>query len=299
MIPHHAVGHPAAVAPQAGPSGQRRFTREGSTHMKISLLGPLEVLDAAGGRITPSSLRQRMLLARLCVDAGRVVSAHQLLSALWPSERPRTSLTALQVNISRLRKYLANAGVDPGTVVTAPDGYAIDLECHQLDVRDFRGLVAEARQSDRERRTEFATRQLRQALSLWRGDPFRDLRDSVVLECAARAFEEERNAAYERLIQLELDLGRHQHIIGELYELTSRFPTWETLHAQLMIALYRGGRTAESLTVYEAIRRRLVAELGIEPSGSLKRIQLAVLRQDDQLEFPVPRVAAIVVGEAG
>ncbi|TDC61064.1 activator protein [Micromonospora sp. KC207] len=254
--------------------------------MKISLLGPLEVSNDAGSMITPTALRQRLLLTRLCVDAGRLVSTDQLLSALWPDEQPRDSCTALHVNISRLRKYLANTGADPGTVVTAPGGYAINLERHQLDVHDFRDLVAQARKSDRERRMESAIRQLRQALSLWRGDPFRDLRKSVTLACAATAFEEERNAVHERLIQLELSLGRHHQIIGELHELTVRHPTWETVHAQLMIALYRGGRTAESLTVYEAIRRRLVADFGIEPSGALKRIHLAVLRQDNQLEHP-------------
>ena len=54
-----------------------------------------------------------------------------------------------------------------------------------------------------------------------------------------------------------------------------------------MRALYRCGRQAEALQVYQDTRRLLVGELGIEPSQALQRLEQAILRQEPSLEPPV------------
>ena len=51
-----------------------------------------------------------------------------------------------------------------------------------------------------------------------------------------------------------------------------------------MLALYRGGRQAEALQVYQDTRRLLVDELGIEPSQALQRLEQAILRQEESRE---------------
>ena len=43
-------------------------------------------------------------------------------------------------------------------------------------------------------------------------------------------------------------------------------PLRERLRAQLMLALYRSGRQADSLEAYQDARRALSDELGLEPS---------------------------------
>ncbi|MEY9211622.1 AfsR/SARP family transcriptional regulator [Thermobifida halotolerans] len=253
--------------------------------MQFLLLGPLEVLDDSGSRITPTALRLRMLLSRLCMDAGSVVPFDQLKSALWPEGCPRTASTALQVSVSRLRKYLAAAGADPLVVATLPHGYSIDLKDHSLDVWNFRNLLAQARRQDRGGYLDNATLLYRQALEQWRGDAFPEMSESVTLFGAARALEEERDASYERLIELELNLGRHAMVVGELYQMTARFPSRERLCEHLMIALHRSGRTAEALQVYDAIRSHLTGELGIEPSDSLRRVHTSILSRADELDL--------------
>jgi class 3 adenylate cyclase/tetratricopeptide (TPR) repeat protein len=55
-----------------------------------------------------------------------------------------------------------------------------------------------------------------------------------------------------------------------------------------MLALYRSGRQAEALDLYQRTRRLLVDELGIEPTPSLQRLETAILRQDPSLEPPPP-----------
>ena len=65
--------------------------------------------------------------------------------------------------------------------------------------------------------------------------------------------------------------GRHDALVAELEALISKHPLRERLRGQLMLALYRSGRQAEALRVYADTRRRLVEELGIEPSQAAAR----------------------------
>src|SRR5205823_551295 len=51
-------------------------------------------------------------------------------------------------------------------------------------------------------------------------------------------------------------------------------------------ALYRTGRQAEALAIYQQTRRKLVEELGIEPGPALQRLEKAVLQQDPELAPP-------------
>ena len=70
----------------------------------------------------------------------------------------------------------------------------------------------------------------------------------------------------------------------------------ERLRALLMLALYRAGRQAEALEVYQRGRRALVDELGLEPGAELRELERAILRQDPSLAAPRP--APTRVGEA-
>src|SRR4029077_13739871 len=57
---------------------------------------------------------------------------------------------------------------------------------------------------------------------------------------------------------------------------------------QLMLALYRDGRQAEALDVYQRTREQLLAELGIEPGPALRQLQQAILRQQPSLDLAMP-----------
>ena len=78
--------------------------------MEFRILGPLEVAD--GGRIVDlGGPRERVLLARLLISAGLVVSADRLAGDLWSGEPPANWLPTLRVYVSRLRGECGTANL--------------------------------------------------------------------------------------------------------------------------------------------------------------------------------------------
>jgi predicted ATPase len=75
-------------------------------------------------------------------------------------------------------------------------------------------------------------------------------------------------------------------LVPRLERLVAEAPLREKLRAQLMLALYRGGRQADALGAYQAARRTLVEELGIEPGPELRRLERQVLDHDPALMAP-------------
>ena len=98
--------------------------------------------------------------------------------------------------------------------------------------------------------------------------------------------EELRLAALEERIDADLALGRHGQLVAELERLVAEQPMRERFRAQLMLALYRSGRQADALAVYQRARRTFVDELGIEPSESLRGLERAILAHDPSLNVP-------------
>ena len=84
-------------------------------------------------------------------------------------------------------------------------------------------------------------------------------------------------------IEADLALGRHAGLVAELEALIAAEPLRERPRLQLMLALYRSGRQADALAVYQSTRRMLVDELGIEPGPELRALEAAILRQDEAL----------------
>ncbi|RSS44915.1 BTAD domain-containing putative transcriptional regulator [Streptomyces sp. WAC08241] len=252
--------------------------------MKFRVLGPVEIETVEGCRATPRALKLRSLLAYLCVYRGETVSSSRLTEAIWSGAPPRTASTALHVYVSKLRKHLDGLGLDASSVIaTQPPGYRLNLGECVLDVSELDVLLTTAAELRQRGCQEKASQILGRAISLWRGRALEDLRDLPVFESIGRQLDERLSFAQEQRFEIELKLGNHQKIVGELYSLVDDRPTWENLHGYLMLALYRGGRTAEALSVFDRIRRNLVVELGIEPAPRLQRLHHAVLTHDPSL----------------
>jgi DNA-binding SARP family transcriptional activator len=258
--------------------------------MDFRILGPVEVADG-DSLVGLTGAKQRALLAALLLQANEVVSADRLIEDLWGEQSPDSGRTALQVRISQLRKALGRAGA---VLITRPPGYILQLEPQQLDLHRFERLVEEADAAP----PTVAAEKLREALALWRGPPLADLTYESFAQAAIARLEELRLAALEKRIEADLARGRHADVVAELEAFATEHPLRERVRAQLMLALYRCGRQADALTVYQSGRRTLIQELGIEPSPPLRELEQAILRQDPSLELagaPLPERSLLVV----
>jgi DNA-binding SARP family transcriptional activator len=245
-------------------------------------LGPLEVLDD-GRQLALGGTRQRALLAILLLHANEVVSTDRLVDDLWGENPPETGSKALQVAVSQLRKSLQSTTGSDGVLVTRSPGYVLNVRPGELDFDRFELFVEQAGESGDAGSTAAL---LRQALALWRGPPLGDLAYEDFAAPAIGRLDEARLAALEERIDADLELGRQAALVGELEELVAEHPLRERLRGQLMLALYRTGRQAEALGVYQNARRTLVEELGIEPGPDLQTLHRRILEQDAALGAP-------------
>ncbi len=255
--------------------------------MEFRILGPLEVYED-GRRLELGGARQRALLAILLTRANYVVSRDRLIDDLFGEEPREAAGNLLQVYVSRLRKALEpgrERRQQTGIVVTKAPGYLVRVEPGELDLERFERLAEEGREALAESVPEIARQRLVEALGLWRGPALADFALEPFAQGEARRLDELRLVVLEDRIEAELALGRHDTLVGELESLVSEHPLRERLRGQLMLALYRSGRQAEALDAYQATRRVLVDELGIEPTARLHELERAILRQDPGLDL--------------
>ena len=252
--------------------------------LAFHVLGPIQV-TRAGAPVTLGGPRERVLLAALLVEHGRVVSVDGLAQALWGDHPPATARHQVAIGVSRLRKAFAAAGAGPGVIATCAPGYRVadgwlDTRCFEEHARQAHDALATG---DREE----AARLLRAGLALWRGPALSGI-DRPFAEIEAARLEERRLLVTEEHIGLELDLGRHEVLVGDLLALVRAHPLRERLRGLLMLALHRAGRRAEALAVYQDGRRQLVETLGVEPGPQLRAVHQALLRDEPAWEHTRP-----------
>jgi predicted ATPase/DNA-binding SARP family transcriptional activator len=256
--------------------------------MEFRVLGPLEVWDQ-GRRLAITGEKQRALLALLLLHANRVVSIEQLIDGLWGEQPPRSGAKAVQVRVSQLRRAFEGERVTRSPIMTRAPGYLVELDPDALDLHRFERAIVDSDRALAANDPRGAAALLRDGLALWRGQPLAEFASLPFAQGAAGRLEELRLAAVERRIEADLALGRHADLVGELGQLITANPYRERLRAQLMLALYRSGRQAEAVDVYQETRRVLVDELGIEPSESLRQLERAILRQEANLGATDPQ----------
>ena len=244
--------------------------------MDFRILGPVEAL-AEDQELPLGGQRPRALLAYLLLRANQVVAADRLLDQLW-AEPPGGGLSALQTQISRLRRVLGDR------IVTSGAGYSIHVAPGELDLDRFRSLLAEAGASEDPARR---SRLLRDADALWLGEPLAGL-DAPFAATEAAALDELRLSALEDRLEADLELGHNGELASELSSLVASHPLRERLRGQLILALYRNGRQAEALQAYRETRRMLDDDLGLEPSPALRELERAILRHDPALTPAAP-----------
>jgi predicted ATPase/DNA-binding SARP family transcriptional activator len=249
--------------------------------VRFELLGPLRVRDE-GADLDLGGPRQQRVLAVLLATTPDDVSVDRLIDEVWPGQPPGTASHVVRTYISNLRGVLGDRITSDG------NRYAVEIGDDDNDAAELAvGLRRGRELLDVDAPAAFDL--LDRVVRLWRGRPFDGLGDdTLLLRSKAAELEELYAQAVETRFEAALRLGRHESVVAELTSFVDRFPLRERFNSQLMLALYRSGRQAEALRVYGSLRRRLVEELGIDPSTEVQQLEERILLQDAGLALRPP-----------
>ena len=253
----------------------------------VRLLGSMEVTDDDGNPLRVQGAKLRALLAILALECGHVVPTDRIREDLWHDDPPPGVANALQGLISKLRRALGSTDV----VAMHPPGYVLLIEEGNVDLHRLDRCVAAARAEVERGDLEEAVARFAEAESLWRGPALADFLYDDFAQPHIVRLDEVRLSLIEDRVDAELALGRHARSIGDLEALVNGNPLRERARGQLMVALYRTGRQADALRVFQDGREALAEELGLDPGPELRQLETAILDHDPALAAPEPGIA--------
>ena len=259
--------------------------------MHVRFLGEFEV-TRHGVPLTPSAPKLRQVLALLAIHANRMVHIDQIIEELWEERPPYSATTTMQTYVYQLRKLLDKSLCD-ATLRTAQGGYQMCMPTGAIDADDFERLSTEGQNQLAAGQLETAATTLREALGLWSGRVLSGVSTGPLLQAEVVRLEELRKIAFGHRVEVDLQLGRHAELIGELTTLVAQQPTHEGFAAKLILGLYRAGRRSEALQQYQRARAALAKELGLEPSAELRKLQQAILSADPSLDAPANGISTV------
>jgi DNA-binding SARP family transcriptional activator/tetratricopeptide (TPR) repeat protein len=242
--------------------------------MHFRVLGPLQAVSN-GRRLRLGGPRQRAVLAALLSDPNRTLSRSRLIELVWDEPTPSAEAN-LRSYLSKLRTVLEEPGDDTPRILS-DQGFRLRVEPGELDLWDFDRHAERARRACGEGRTADAATEFAHAMALVRGEAYQDVVAGSRFEGLRAALQEHLDQVTEQHIDLNMDLGAHTELVGQLRTLLAQRPLREHLAAQLMLALARSGRRGEALAVYRDTRAVLVETLGTEPDRELQEVHHRVL----------------------
>jgi len=248
--------------------------------LRFGVLGPLQ-MSANGTDLPLGASKQRAVLAMLLINRNRIVPADTLIDAVWQQRPPPEARGSLHAHISRLRRLVSEAGLDPAAVVVGiQPGYRLNVPDEACDLGRFAIEQKAGIQAAAAGRFEEASRHLSAALSEWRGPVLEDLWDFQFVDAFAAALAEDKLVALTVRAETEIACGRTHSIISELEALVVLHPYREPLWAQLITAYYLAERQYDALDAYGRLKTALADDLGIDPGPTLRGLHQRILRQE-------------------
>jgi basic membrane lipoprotein Med (substrate-binding protein (PBP1-ABC) superfamily)/DNA-binding SARP family transcriptional activator len=226
--------------------------------------------------------KQRTVLAVLLLHANQPVTTDRLVELVWGDVAPRTAAHSVQVYVSDLRRRFTAAGA-PQAIATRGSGYVLNANDEAIDAQRFERLVVTGSRLARAGDADGGAQALEAALRLWRGPPLAEFAYAEFAQPHIRRLDELRLRAVEEVSAARLQLGHAADALGELSTLLEQHPLRERARELQLLSLYRSGRQADALRSYDAYRRQLADELGVDPSPALQQLQGRILLQDATL----------------
>ncbi|NYI05369.1 AfsR/SARP family transcriptional regulator [Allostreptomyces psammosilenae] len=279
--------------------------------IRFEILGPLRA-QRRDESIPLGPPRQQAVLAALLLNRNRPVRYNQIIDAVWGADAPQHAVNLVQKYISGLRRSLSPGfrARGPRAASTArhpiqrtSSGYQLVTPPDSVDLDTFQRLVDRAHRERARGDLLQAMTSLGEATALWRGQLAEGISGALV-ELERGRWAEQHMVAVEERLEIEMALGNHARVIGELTRLTAEFPLREKLWGLLMLALYRSGRQAEALATFQASRTMLADGYGLDPGPDLQEMHQRILRADPTVASgrdtilepgPIPHAPALIL----
>jgi DNA-binding SARP family transcriptional activator/transcriptional regulator with XRE-family HTH domain len=259
----------------AGHNGRR------GSPLWLEVLGPLAAWRR-GKPVGPSAAKCRVLLGVLAVTPNTWMHQEALIDAVWGQDPPATAVNLVRAYVSGLRGVLdpGRSPRDPaGLMISVGIGYRLQVTADQLDVLAFDQLAERGRTGCSRGEVVEACKAYEEALGMWRGQPLADV-DVLRGHLAVIDIGRRHAAVICDYADAAFAARLSDRVLPYLWELAGSEPLDEKAHARLMIALGGTGQQAAALKVFEDLRCRLDADLGVRPGPELADAHVRVLRQD-------------------
>jgi DNA-binding SARP family transcriptional activator len=251
-------------------------------HLALSLLGAFDATLDGVAITTFESARVRALLAYLAVEADRPHTREALAGLLWPDRPERQAHDNLRAALSNLRTALNDRRTRPPFLLISRASLQFNVAGdYQLDVDDFRSAIDDGpparHESGASRNTtglgwrESRIANLKAAIHLYHGPFLHDFSvPSIEFEAWQLLRQEELEHRFltglQRRQALQEAQGEYEPALAHARRHLQLVPWDESAHRRAMRLLALTGRRGAALAQYEACRRVLAAEFGIEPA---------------------------------
>ncbi|GAA2628178.1 hypothetical protein GCM10010411_76860 [Actinomadura fulvescens] len=266
------------------PAGSGMYDPAGDASYHITLLHGIGVTDSEGA-IIPLARQPALVLFALILGAGAgggPVTAERLLDLAWEESKRPSSLHALHQAISKLRKIF---GPQVIRRLEQIDGYEFVLgKGIRVDWHDFCLLAQTAHGLDA---TDSRTAALMwaDALSVWSPATLGKLPATIEMDRLRKSLIDAYLDALQQQTEVLLHIGDQSRIATSLPSIVREYSDRDRLRELLMIALYRCGRTAESIALYEELREER-AQRHLQPSPGIQTAYQRILDNDPAMFQP-------------
>lgn len=261
-----------------------------SAHVHVRCFGPFQVWLDGAALLPPDFGRRKALtlLKILIANHAKPIARDALVEALWPGANPATKTTQLHVLVHVLRKLLRPApdapddGASSPFVVTGDESYTFASAAAWIDTVEFRALATAAARARSAGRSDEAIAAAAAAAALYRGD---FMEDEPYAEWCWQERETLRETCLDVVALLAELLGSRSEWERSLpyLRLALRLdPLRETMHRDLMYALWAAGRRDEALHQFHLCEDLLARELGVGPLPETARLAARIR------ELPLP-----------
>jgi len=237
---------------------------------ELTLFGTFELRLADGAAVDLPGQKDRALLAILALAGGTSQSRDKLAGLLWSDRGEPQARDSLKHALTRIRQCFGEAM--PAVIVADRQSVRLDPADLSIDVVRFHGLLRAG-----------TTEALEQASALCSGDllegiSIRDAGFEDWLQTERQRLRRLHEDALTKLLAPALPIATRERAARRLLALD---PLREAASRALMQVHAERGETAQAVMLFETLRDRLHAELGVKPEAETLKLHELLRRRDE------------------